>query len=847
MWVRAQVDYLQRLPHDMEKRKALEELPPDLPETYIRILQTIDSAYGGKTKIYIQRLLKWLVLKISRPSRYMNFSDLKLTAETLCQAICIENENDWPTAGNTPTVDQIMRWLGCMIRVDQHKDTVDLSHFTVREFLTMSAERVAHSVAQRYLVNPKDEEYIANVCLTYSMHSHFRDAISLASDNMEGFISEHPFWRYVAPALCDHVSSLDGAGVEDNHRLRNFLSMPTCLAFEVWGICYIWLDGEAKKELDRFHGAAEEDLVDVGWDPDYMCCLSSTLHFASIAGLPCQTRKLLVDGADPNASVVLTKSAATPLHLAIHSTTGLRSFTSRYPYLEECLGRNDLYGNDDMRNIPQRSLQMSKILIEFGADIDRQVTINMNSCRLARVTPFVLAVMCGNWEVASLLLAAGADWNATADIETEIPAEVCWNATAYVETQSCDDLCSIKTLFDEFPEAEHIVRRAVELSPLEDLTDFLNEWRLQQESTRSSSRASSPTTNNSTNPQDAFIFAFLNGDWQQVEEILKQHSALEVNCLDEDGFGAIHDAAYCEEGVLVLLLEYGADPNLRGYQGATALSIAAEVGDIKNVRILLDHGSDLEARGRHGYTPLLFAVYYRNFEVAQLLVDAGAEVNATIDDGAGALHLAVKNEDTAMFSMLLERGINSNLPDHYGSTPLHEACRRRLAYQAKQLLERMAKSNHSLDDHSLKNGTPLYIASRKGFDDIMETLLDHGAAVDKVGPGNELGAALMAACAEDHSVAVKLLLSRGAALEVEGSRFGSAIETARVFRKEEIVRILEEHAKSPMEEDIDRANDGTSAKRPGEDDDSEDTQHEDAEQKLLTIRSKSPAVEQTSP
>lgn len=66
MWVRAQVDYLRRLPNDMEKRRALKQLPPDLPQTYIRIFETIHRTYPPQTTKYIHRILKWLVQMVLR-------------------------------------------------------------------------------------------------------------------------------------------------------------------------------------------------------------------------------------------------------------------------------------------------------------------------------------------------------------------------------------------------------------------------------------------------------------------------------------------------------------------------------------------------------------------------------------------------------------------------------------------------------------------------------------------------------------------------------------------------------------------------------------------------------------
>ena len=92
MWVRAQINYLQLLPDDIEKQRALEKLPPDLPQTYVRILETIDGIYPEQTTKYIQRLLIWLVLN-KVPEKYSTVyhsrAQLSLSINALCQVICI--------------------------------------------------------------------------------------------------------------------------------------------------------------------------------------------------------------------------------------------------------------------------------------------------------------------------------------------------------------------------------------------------------------------------------------------------------------------------------------------------------------------------------------------------------------------------------------------------------------------------------------------------------------------------------------------------------------------------------------------------------------------------------------
>ncbi len=192
--MRAQVDYLQRLPNDKEKRKALTRLPPDLPQTYIRIFETIDHIYPRQTTTYIKRLLTWLIFD-SRQVHYVG--EPEFTIDTLREAICAEDEGYWPTMESIPTRDNIFRWLGCLLRVDR-EDRPSLSHFTMKEFLTDDTELVSSShAARQYMVGPDDERQLVKVCLNYAMHSHSSDNLFASRQDPIQILSERPFYRYV--------------------------------------------------------------------------------------------------------------------------------------------------------------------------------------------------------------------------------------------------------------------------------------------------------------------------------------------------------------------------------------------------------------------------------------------------------------------------------------------------------------------------------------------------------------------------------------------------------------------------------------------------------------------------
>jgi ankyrin repeat protein len=69
-----------------------------------------------------------------------------------------------------------------------------------------------------------------------------------------------------------------------------------------------------------------------------------------------------------------------------------------------------------------------------------------------------------------------------------------------------------------------------------------------------------------------------------------------------------------------LLLESGANPNLRAENGLTALHAAAVSGDVELTKLLLAHGADIHARANDGKTPLDFARQGKKEEIAALLL-----------------------------------------------------------------------------------------------------------------------------------------------------------------------------------------------------------------------------------
>jgi ankyrin repeat protein len=89
-----------------------------------------------------------------------------------------------------------------------------------------------------------------------------------------------------------------------------------------------------------------------------------------------------------------------------------------------------------------------------------------------------------------------------------------------------------------------------------------------------------------------------------------------------------------------MLIEHGADPNLRDEEGLTPLMRAARKSDPVGVAMLLEHGADPNLADGQGLTALMYAAGKANVENIRALLDAGADPAARSHAGETALIVA---------------------------------------------------------------------------------------------------------------------------------------------------------------------------------------------------------------
>ena len=110
--------------------------------------------------------------------------------------------------------------------------------------------------------------------------------------------------------------------------------------------------------------------------------------------------------------------------------------------------------------------------------------------------------------------------------------------------------------------------------------------------------------------------AAYNGEKQKVIDILKTKPDPD----HRDGFGgtALHAAMFQKDtSIVVLLLDYGFDPNAKGTgNGYTPLHDAVWASNLEAAKILLAGGADPAVRNRDGLTPYELAVKENKKQIA---------------------------------------------------------------------------------------------------------------------------------------------------------------------------------------------------------------------------------------
>lgn len=325
--------------------------------------------------------------------------------------------------------------------------------------------------------------------------------------------------------------------------------------------------------------------------------------------------------------------------------------------------------------------ELVALLLDAGADIGA-------TTRLGELTPLFMAAKNGNAEIVRLLLEAGASATATntngtsplmlaaasGDVPTiavllEHGADV--NAR---DTTNGQTALMFASALGRVEAVEHLAKAGADLDAVTHVTEVVTLG----ERLKAEGKERDVSLEGSRNPtimggQSALHFAAREGHLDTVRALLTAGASPDrVNAADKM---SVLTAAIINGNldIAMLLLDFGADPNLASTTGLTPLFATV----------------DAQWAARTWYPPPSVEEEKTSYlDLMGALIEAGADVDARLgkkpwyrtfhgdwirQEGATAFWRAAKSNDVAAMKLLVEAGANPTIPTRHGGTPLQAA------------------------------------------------------------------------------------------------------------------------------------------------------------------------------
>ncbi|XP_050309097.1 uncharacterized protein LOC126745347 [Anthonomus grandis grandis] len=299
----------------------------------------------------------------------------------------------------------------------------------------------------------------------------------------------------------------------------------------------------------------------------------------------------------------------------------------------------------------------------------------------------------------------------------------------------------------------------------------------------------------------------------EVVQLLLEHGA-QVNNFTIYKRTCLHIAAEkrCKD-IVQHLLRYNANVNVADGNLMTPLHWAVQTGAEDVVKLLLDAANARDIRFRlpldiafeHNHESIALTLIQvttiRNSEnhylrmacqkgmnevVEMLLQQHACDVNESdVATKNNPLLEALLNGHSPIADILLKNGASVNVSTPQGLTPLHLAAAQGFAQTTLDLIKLKA----SVDALTCQQETPLYYASLQGFDNIVDTLVSHGADVH-IATSPDGFTALSVAAEKGHLQIIKNLIQHGADVNITNAEMFSPLHIATLFNHVDCVGFL---------------------------------------------------------
>jgi len=211
----------------------------------------------------------------------------------------------------------------------------------------------------------------------------------------------------------------------------------------------------------------------------------------------------------------------------------------------------------------------------------------------------------------------------------------------------------------------------------------------------------------------------------------------DVNLKSTQGFAPLFAAVQNKhKPVVEYLLTKGAHINEKnGQTGLTALYKACVDGSLDIATVLLDAGADVNLKSTQGYTPLYAAVQSKHKPVVEYLLSKGASIDEKLGPlGLTAFYKASIDGSLDIAKVLVDAGADINMKSTEGYTPLFVAVQNK----HKPVVEYLISKGARIDEkNGQNNDTALHKACVTGSLEVVKILVDAGADINAVNKQGE--------------------------------------------------------------------------------------------------------------